>query len=161
MLVPMSATSQSWKFEPFTDGVPLSFSSRFSDSDFAKLQKGLIPAEMEDKWFIYYERPHLFFHRSWTGQSVYRLALETNAGETFVTEALWATNWALAENANPSYQAELLDFLMSNLLLGQSKPFPRPETVKESMPGVFQHHVAGFGYRETVVKSKRPWWLLW
>jgi hypothetical protein len=157
----MSATAGSWKCEPFTGGVPLSFSAHFSDSEFVRLQEGLIPAAMEDKWFVYYEQPHLFFHRSWTGLPVYRVALETKAGETFVTEALWATNWAAAENADPSYQAKLLDFLVSNLLLGQSKPFPRPDTVKESMAGVFQHHAAGTGYRETVVISKKRWWRLW
>ena len=107
------------------------------------------------------EAPYLFFHRSWTGQPVYRLALQNTSGGASVVEASWAKALASAENANPTYQAKLLDFLISNLLLGQSKPFPRPEGLKEPMPGMFQHHAAGTGYQEVSVKVKKPWWRPW
>lgn len=157
----MTATSASWKREPFTEGVPLSFREKFSSEELSRIEAGLIPKEMEDKWFVYYEAPHLFFHRSWTGQPVYRVALENKQDGAIVTEALWAKVFATADNADPAYQSKLLDFLISNLLLTQSKPFPRPEGVKEPMPGMFQHHAAGTGYREVAVKEKKPWWRLW
>jgi len=32
---------------------------------------GLVPEEIEDKWFIYWEDDTLFFHRSWTGNCIY------------------------------------------------------------------------------------------
>lgn len=41
---------------------------------------------MEDKWFIYYEEPHLFLHRSWTGQPVYKLTLKDLLDGAEVTE---------------------------------------------------------------------------
>jgi len=157
----MTATATSWKREPFTEGVPLSFRADFGSEELSRIEAGLIPKEMEDKWFVFYEAPHLFFHRSWTGQPVYRIALENKQDGALVTEALWAKAFATADNADPAYQSKLLDFLVSNLLLAQSKPFPRPEGIKEPMPGMFQHHAAGTGYREVAVKAKKPWWRLW
>jgi hypothetical protein len=157
----MKAIATSWKREPFTEGLPLSFRAEFSDEELRRMEAGLIPKEMEDKWFVCYEAPHLFFHRSWTGQPVYRVALKSTSGGAMVAEALWAKPLASAENADSGYQSKLLDFLVSNLLLGQSKPFPRPEGLKEPMPGVFQHHATGTGYREVSVKAKKPWWRLW
>ena len=117
---------------------------------------------MEDKWFIYYEESELFFHRSWTGQPVYRLMLATLAdGGATVSEALWSKGLAVASKDGPDYQVQLLDFLVANLLLGQAKSFPLPSGLREPMPGVFQHHSSGTGFPESRPKSKKSWWRFW
>ena len=36
-----------------------------------KIKQGLIPEEMEDKWFMYYSDSCLHVHRSWTGFTIY------------------------------------------------------------------------------------------
>jgi len=77
---------------------------------------GLVPQSMEDKWFVYYEEPHLFIHRSWTGQPVYRLTLNSTPEEAQVAEALWSKDLATMADADLNYQAQLVDFLLSNLL---------------------------------------------
>ena len=117
---------------------------------------------MEDKWFVYYEEPELFFHRSWTGQPVYWLTLITlpDGGAT-VSEARWSKELAVASKDGPDYQVQLLDFLVANLLLGQSKSFPLPSGLREPMPGVFQHHASGTGFPESQPKSKKSWWHFW
>jgi hypothetical protein len=122
---------------------------------------GLIPKEMEDKWVIYYDRPYLFFHRSWTGQPVYRIELGIASGNVEVIEALWSKDLADAGNADMKYQAQVLDFLVSNLLLGEHKPFPRPAGLKELLPGLYQHHVAGTGYAEVSTPPSKSWWKWW
>ena len=54
----------------------------FTEEEYAKLQKGLIPTAMEDKWFIYCENDCLHFHRSWTGEEWYRAQIiEEDDGE--------------------------------------------------------------------------------
>jgi hypothetical protein len=117
---------------------------------------------MKDKWFIYCEEPHLFFHRSWTGQPIYRLTLTALAdGGATVTEALWSKELAVASKDGLDYQVRLVDFLVANLLLGQSKRFPLPSTLAEPMPGVFQHHISGTGYPEAPTQRKKPWWRIW
>jgi hypothetical protein len=153
----MKADAQSWKREPFVAGVPIPYQAVFSEEQFVRLEAGLIPKVMEDKWFIYYEPPYLFLHRSWTGRPVYRLALKEVKGGAEVTEALWSKDLADASrgSSDVEYQARLLDFLISNLLLGLSKPFPMPPGADEPMPGLIQHHVSGTGYAQEPSKPKK------
>jgi len=98
---------------------------------------------MEDKWFIYFEEPYLFFHRSWTGEPYYRVALEPDSDGARVREALLSDRRA---GSDAGYSAALVDFLVSNLLLGQSKPFP--VTWDPALKTADQHVFAGTSYRE-------------
>ena len=41
--------------------------------DFARAIRGLVPTEMEEKWFIFYEDGVLHCHRSWTGICIFRV----------------------------------------------------------------------------------------
>jgi hypothetical protein len=159
----MQASPTSWKRKPFKEGIPLPYQAAFDSEQFARLREGLVPQQMEDKWFIYYEEPHLFLHRSWTGAPVYRLSLNSVPGGAEVREALWSQE--LADTSTPTqgaeYQVRLLDFLLSNLLLGQSKPFPVPFGLQEPKHGVLQHIVSGTGYPQSSAKPKKPWWRIW
>ena len=141
---------------PFKDGVVLPYAAEFDSVEFSRVRDGLIPWAMEDKWFVYFEEPHLFLHRSWTGQPVYRLTLEPALHGAKVTEALWASDLAARADADVQYQSKLLDFLLSNLLLGQAKPFPVRADVTEPLPGIFQHHVSGTGYRQVSHSASPP-----
>ena len=47
--------------------VALDFSESYTDSDFERIKRAVIPEEGEDKWFIFFGEPWLYFHRSWTG----------------------------------------------------------------------------------------------
>ena len=143
-----------WKLAPFEEGIPIPYAAEFSPAEFEKVRGGLLPEQMEDKWFIYFDRPYLYFHRSWTGQSVYRLKLEERGGGWVVVEALWSLDLARAEGSDPSYQADLVDFLISNLMLGQAKKFPTPRGLQEPMPGLYQHHISGTGYPPAQPRSK-------
>lgn len=157
----MQASATSWQCIPFKDGVPLAYQAIFNSEQFARLKVGHIPRGMDDKWFIYYEEPHLFLHRSWTGQPVYRLTLKNVPNGAEVTEVLLSKDPTDASRFGSDYQVRLLDFLVSNLLLGQAKPFPMPPGVTEPMHGVFQHHISGTGYPQSRAEPKKPWWRIW
>jgi len=129
MTEPRAASRTSWQSEPFTAGVSIAYKAIFSEEQFARLKTGLVPTQMEDKWFIYYEKPHLFFHRSWTGQPVYRLALRKTTDGAEIDEALWSNVPADGPELDSGYQVLLLDFLLSTLLLGETKPFPLPQAI--------------------------------
>lgn len=148
----MRATADSWKREPFTTGVVIPYQDRFFESEYAKLQEGLIPGVMEDKWFVYFEEPYLFLHRSWTGQPVYRARLSACGDGATVTEALCVPR--VLEANGPVYQARLLDFLISNLLLGKAKPFPVPDGFVEQAKGAFQHAISGTGYPQVASEGR-------
>jgi hypothetical protein len=49
----------------------LSIQKTFAPEEYGELQKGILPEQMEDKWFIYFEDDRLYFHRSWTGYCTY------------------------------------------------------------------------------------------
>jgi hypothetical protein len=154
----MRATPASWEHKPFKDVVPIPYQATFNAMQFARLRMGLVPQEMEDKWFIYFDEPYLCVHRSWTGQPVYRLMLKQLPDGAEVAEAPWSREIADAASTSqgPDYQTRLLDFLLSNLILGQSKPFPMPSGFQEAAHGVFQHHISGTGYRQSRTKPHKP-----
>ena len=66
------ATPDAWKTEDLParrTSVPLD--RAFSREEMERIRHGVVPEEMEDKWFIYWRDDALFFHRSWTGYCVY------------------------------------------------------------------------------------------
>ena len=119
---------------PFISGVPTPFAATFSREDFEKIRVGVVPEIMEDKWFVYFEEPHLFMHRSWTGLPVYRLTLAVHGDGASVVEALCVAE--ALEEYDSEYHANLLDFLISSLLLGKAKPFPVPAGTRKSKTGI-------------------------
>ena len=154
----MTASPEDWKILPFEAMAPIPYHATFSTAQFEKLSQGLIPEVMEDKWFVYLDGADLCFHRSWTGEAVYKLSLSPSSKGYVVEQALCSAR--VLELHGGDYQSELVDFLIHNLLLGGDKPFPRPAGVKEKAPGVFQHSVSGTGYREKITASK-SWWKFW
>jgi hypothetical protein len=79
-----------------------------------------------------------------------------------VTEVLASVDFAPHAGADVTYHAKSLDFFVSNLLLGESKPFPLPQGyLEKGRPGVFQHGISGTGYKEEPHPSKKPWWRFW
>ena len=106
----MTASSASRKSEPFREGIPIPYRAVFSSEEFSRLKTGLVPQTMEDKWFVYYEEPHLFFHRSWTGKPVYRLTLNITSKEAQIVESLWSKDSVHDAKTDVNYQAQLVDF---------------------------------------------------
>jgi hypothetical protein len=65
-------TRDDWKRKPMPGKrrtIPLG--RAFPAEELAVMRCGLVPQQMEDKWFIFYEDDALFFHRSWTGNCIY------------------------------------------------------------------------------------------
>ena len=158
----MAATRDRWKRVPFAAGIRVPFANAYSRREFDKIREGLVPEDMEDKWFIYFEEPHLFLHNSWTGQPVYRVTFEATEEGASVAEALCVVE-AVASTSR-DYEASLLDFLIGNLLLGEQKPFPVPPRAKNAASGLLQHVIAGTGFRQTFPNkdaARRRWWQFW
>jgi hypothetical protein len=153
----MRASRTSWKCEPFREGATLPYQAAFDSEQFARLKEGFIPQEMEDKWFIYYEEPHLFFHRSWTGRAIYRLALRSVQRGAEVTEALLSVRQTQTPGVSFDYELQVLDYVVSSFFLGQSKPFPSTPPLRLPMNGV----VLGTCFAESPETPKRPWWHIW
>lgn len=152
-LMATTAKKSSWKNEEFGETVKLAFACKYSEAEFRLIEKGLIPQEMEDKWFIYFDEPFLYLHRSWTGLPVYKLKIVKTNDLYSVQEAHYSKS-LVNKDTNLVYESELLDFLVSNFLLGNHKPFPKPINIQEQMPGAYQHGISGTGYKEKIFKPQ-------
>jgi 8-oxo-dGTP diphosphatase len=57
-----------WKTYPLpSKKITIRLDRTFSPQEMKRLSEGLVPRQMEDKWFIYWKDDTLYFHRSWTG----------------------------------------------------------------------------------------------
>ena len=82
------ATKESWQNVPINNPKSVNISEIapdlklfFSEEQYKMLHKGLIPKQMEDKWFIYFENDWLYFHRSWTGNGIFKAKITKEMGE--------------------------------------------------------------------------------
>lgn len=64
--------------QPWASGVKISYNACFTAAQYECIKRGHVPMEMEDKWYVYYEEPHLWFVRSWTGLRVFRVTLRAS-----------------------------------------------------------------------------------
>lgn len=67
----------------------LQLAREYTAQEFKSIIEGLVPQQMEDKWFIYYEEPWLYLHRSWTGFCIYIVRFEKSIAGYAIREA-WA-----------------------------------------------------------------------
>jgi len=142
------AKSDSWQHKAFGSGVLLQYRTTLNPAQFQLAQLGIVPKVMEDKWFVYYEEPYIHFHRSWTGQPIYRLKLEKQGDSAEVVEVLLDAEQADEEGVDIEYQTRLLDFLLYALVLREPRKFPVPRGGAPGPKGLLQHHVCGTGFLE-------------
>lgn len=132
----------------------LGFRREFTVEEYDLLARGLIPRDMDDKWFIFLEADHLYFHRSWTGHLIYQIRLNKEGEKYSVDEALVNREPTQYNASDDEYDVALLGFLIDNFLLGKQTPFPVPSNLPDNVPkGLYQHHVSGSGYREADLSS--------
>jgi hypothetical protein len=150
------AQRNSWKTEPMpVKTARLPYARVFSIEEYGRISLGLIPREMEDKWFIFLEDDWLYLHRSWTGTCVYKVQLQQKEDKYNVADALVNRDPEQYLETDINYDAALLNFLVENFLLGKRIPFPVSSNLFKGTPkGVYQHHISGSGYPEIEFKEE-------
>jgi hypothetical protein len=154
--------------------MPLPYTATFTADEYSRLCEGLKSRSMDDKWVVVFNKPNLDFRRSWTALHVYRVVLEGGHHGATVRRALWSSSLHAQSPSETEYQAELLTFLVSNLLLGRSTPFPTPPGLDSKRSSLLQHSVSGTGFPAkvssasftspsgtSVARTTRPWWRFW
>jgi len=104
----------------------LSLHRSFSADEFARLERGLLPAQMEDKWFAFYEDGWLNLHRSWSGVCIYRVRLVARDGQFDVAECIVNDHRKQRRTLGDAYDIAFCEWVLDNLLLGKQTPRPRP-----------------------------------
>jgi hypothetical protein len=92
--------------------------------DRQRIVRGIIPEQMEDKWFVYYDQGILNFHRSWTGYCVYRLHTDDNGRELNFNQAEVNRDPEQYQETDDDADARMIPYLIDTLLLGRPAQFP-------------------------------------
>src|SRR5262249_29722984 len=87
-----------------------------------------VARQMEDKWDVYLYDGHLYFARSWTGDLVYRAAVEFRGDEAVVTAV--EVGRARAGD-DPGLAVRAVDFLLKSHVHGREAPHPLPRGLPE------------------------------
>ena len=103
----------------------------FSLQEMERICRGLIPQQMEDKWFIYYRDDVLYFHRSWTGFCIYVVRFEVDDEQGRMVEAEVNRDAEQYSETSDAFEAKMISYLTDVLLLHQAAKFPRDESTDE------------------------------
>lgn len=99
----------------------------FSPQEMKCIFRGLVPEQMEDKWFIYWKDDTLFFHRSWTGFCIYVVRFAADGDTYRMIEADVNRDPAQYKGTSDERDAEKISYLVDVLLLHQETVFPSDE----------------------------------
>lgn len=102
----------------------------FTQDEMTRLRAGLVPEEMEDKWFVVFTDDELRLHRSWTGNHVYTVRFEPAPWGERITELLVDT----ASGATLEGACERLFWVLDVVVLGRGlrdlpSNLPRPPEI--------------------------------
>ena len=121
------ADIDSWKNLPMPEEIAeLEYKAEYSAHEFEQISRGLIPQEMEDKWFIFFQGRTLRLHRSWTGHCIYQIEFTEYDGKHFAQRAFVNRKQDQYGESDNEYDAQMLRFLVNNALLGGNESFPNP-----------------------------------
>jgi 8-oxo-dGTP diphosphatase len=129
------ATRASWKqrLDPPARMASLPYARTFSREEFARIQHGVVPQEMEDKWFIYTEGLTTYFHRSWTGVCVFQVQFEPCEAGYRATSTLVnrdPTQYKEGDGYDEVEDMRLLDFVVNFVVLQKDPDVEQDEEGK-------------------------------
>ena len=120
-----AAKLNDWKTEPLpSQRTTISINRTFSEKEMQRIRRGLVPEQMEDKWFIYWKDDALFFHRSWTGSCIYVVHFVTENGSWKMIEAEVNRNPKQYTEKSDEKDVEIISYLIDVLLLHKDAKFP-------------------------------------
>jgi len=96
----------------------------YNSFDSWMIARGFIPSCMEDKWFIYMDDDRLFFRRSWTGNLIYEVEAIWRDDRIFLGNVCVNRETEQYQETDDDYDCQLLNFLISEILLGEYASFP-------------------------------------
>ena len=107
-----------WKTEALPEqSTTLRLDRRFDARAMHSIRQGQIPAEMEEKWFVYWADDVLYFHRSWTGCCIYVVRFVADGEGWRMTEAQVNRDPEQYRETDDAADVRMISFLIDRLLL--------------------------------------------
>ncbi len=115
----------------------ITLTRRFEPHEMELIQFGLIPEDMGDKWFVYWQEDTLYLHRSWTGFCIYVVRFTRESERFQMTEADLNRDAEQYSQTHDRYDAKMIEYLIDTLLLHQDVEYPieDDESGEASDPG--------------------------
>lgn len=169
----MLATRHSWSnLQPLPAQRSLLYLERqLTEQEYERVCRGLIPENMEDKWFIFVEEDTLYIHRSWTGYCIYQLNLIRGHTTCTIGDAFVNRDVSQYSNSSDRDDERLVMFLIDHLLLGNSSPLLRSNDIPSGIATELHlHHLIGTGHKTEAAEIKLTlsglfkglwWWFLY
>jgi hypothetical protein len=120
--------STDWKTRPLSEiHTSVRLDRAFNDEEMGQIRQGLKPEQMEDKWFIYWEKDVLHFHRSWSGVCIYEVRFHVDRHGYRMIDADINRDPDEYAQTNDEFDTRLISYLIDVLLLRHEANFPSEE----------------------------------
>ena len=96
----------------------------FSPQEMRRMKLGLVPEQMEDKWFVYWQGDALYFHRSWSEFCIYVVRFDANGDSHRMFEADLNREPDQYDQTDDDHDAAMISYLIDVLLLDREADFP-------------------------------------
>jgi hypothetical protein len=99
---------------------PFAYQATFTRDEYEVMRRGVVPQDMDDKWFIFCDGESLFFYRSWSGYGIYRVDLREQDNQWVVARASVTTNTDHYQCDTDEREASRLDTVVRRVLLREA-----------------------------------------
>jgi hypothetical protein len=89
----------------------------FTPEEFQSITLGCIPNGMDERWFMYYDEPWFYMHRSWTGYCIYKVRFEECATGFKIVEVIANRDPSQYIVADDALDASLLQEILDDIKL--------------------------------------------
>ena len=114
-----------WKIEAMPEKrATITLDRVYSEKEMELIRQGVVPEEMEDKWFIFWQDDALHFHRSWNGHCLFIVRFAKEDKGWRMVEAEVNRDPEQYRETNDDNDAKLIPYLIDILLLGRPAEFP-------------------------------------
>lgn len=127
-----TAKQTDWKTEALpSKKATIHLDRTFSSQEMEHIRRGLVPEQMEDKWFIYWQDDSLFFHRSWTGFCIYVVRFAPEGDRYKIVEADVNRDHVQYKETDDERDTRMILYLVEVLLLHREAVFPSGDPSSE------------------------------
>lgn len=135
-LIGAAVKRSEWKTSGFSTPQSIKAGFRFSETNAARLRFGLLPEQMEDKWFACFENGKLSLYRSWTGFKIYEAEICRRDAFYEITEITVERDPERHSNKDDDMDIDAFSFLVGRGMLGLNVEQPiKPDNENDFLKG--------------------------
>jgi len=109
------------------------------------VRRGVIPHQMEDKWFMYCTGNSIHMRRSWTGYLVYEIKFDLRGDGMYLQQLLINRNTKQYSGTDDNFDKALALFLLKTFLLRLPSQYPTKEDTENQALEVWSQIGSGPG----------------